>query len=51
MSFTRRAVIAAPVAVLAAPGLVRAQSGTIRLVVGFPAGGGVDAIARPVAQR
>jgi tripartite-type tricarboxylate transporter receptor subunit TctC len=51
MSLTRRAALLAPAALLAAPGLVRAQSGTIRLVVGFPAGGGVDAIARPVAQR
>lgn len=52
MSLTRRAALAAPAAaVLAAPGLVRAQSGTIRVVVGFPAGGGVDAIARPIAQR
>jgi tripartite-type tricarboxylate transporter receptor subunit TctC len=51
MSVTRRVAIAAPAALLAAPGLVRAQSGTIRLVVGFPAGGGVDAIARPVAHR
>lgn len=36
---------------LAAPGIARAQAGAIRLVVGFPAGGGVDSIARPVAAR
>ncbi|MBY0338134.1 MAG: tripartite tricarboxylate transporter substrate binding protein [Acetobacteraceae bacterium] len=49
MNLSRRAALAAP-AILAA-GTARAQSPAIRLVVGFPAGGGVDAIARPVAAR
>jgi tripartite-type tricarboxylate transporter receptor subunit TctC len=48
MDMLRRLLLGAP---LLAPALAAAQSGTIRLVVGFPAGGGVDAIARPVAQR
>ncbi len=48
MDLLRRALLGAP---LLTPALAAAQSGSIRLVVGFPAGGGVDAIARPVAQR
>ncbi|MCX8134100.1 MAG: tripartite tricarboxylate transporter substrate binding protein [Roseococcus sp.] len=51
MPIRRRAAFGASALLLAAPGLARAQSGAIRLVVGFPAGGGVDSIARPVAQR
>jgi tripartite-type tricarboxylate transporter receptor subunit TctC len=51
MSLTRRGALAAPALLLAAPRPSLAQSGAVRLVVGFPAGGGVDAIARPVAQR
>jgi hypothetical protein len=55
MKLTRRTLIhgagGTALGVLAAPSLLRAQSGAIRLVVGFPAGGGVDAIARPVAAR
>ena len=50
MHLTRRA-LGASLGFLAAPGILRAQTGAIRLVVGFPAGGGVDSIARPVAQR
>ncbi len=50
MRITRRA-LGASLGLLAAPNLASAQSGAIRLVVGFPAGGGVDAIARPVAHR
>lgn len=50
MRFTRRA-LGASLGLLATPGILHAQAGTIRLVVGFPAGGGVDSIARPVAQR
>lgn len=48
MRLSRRAALAAP---LLAPALARAQGGAIRLVVGFPPGGGVDAIARPTAAR
>ena len=51
MTLHRRALLAAPALLLGAPSSGSAQSGTIRLVVGFPAGGGVDSIARPVAQR
>ena len=36
-------------AVLAGP--AQAQSGTIRLLVGFPAGGGTDVIARTLAEK
>lgn len=32
-------------------GLAQAQSGTIKLMVGFPAGGGTDAIARTLAEK
>lgn len=48
----RRALLAAPL--LAAPALGRAQAfptRPIRLVVGFPPGGGSDLVARPIAQR
>ncbi len=40
---------AALFAAMAAP--VHAQSGTIRLLVGFPAGGGTDVIARTLAEK
>jgi tripartite-type tricarboxylate transporter receptor subunit TctC len=49
VDFQRRAVLAAPFVLPALS--ARAQGGSIRLVVGFPAGGGVDAIARPVVAR
>ncbi|MCU0888201.1 MAG: tripartite tricarboxylate transporter substrate binding protein [Rubritepida sp.] len=50
--FPRRALLAAPL--LAAPALSHAQAfpaRPIRLVVGFPPGGGSDLVARPIAQR
>ncbi len=51
----RRDVLALAGATLASaalPGLARAQDGkTVRLLVGFPAGGGTDAIARLLAER
>ena len=49
----RRTLIAATAVTLAAP-LVKAQSlpkGPVRIIVGFPPGGGTDALARVVAQK
>jgi tripartite-type tricarboxylate transporter receptor subunit TctC len=49
----RRTFIAGATAMLAAP-MVRAQTlptGQVRIVVGFPPGGGTDAVARVIAQK
>ena len=54
MLFHRRAMLrgALLASALLASGLAAAQSGkTIRLLVGFPAGGGTDAIARVLAEH
>ncbi|RYF63950.1 MAG: Twin-arginine translocation pathway signal, partial [Comamonadaceae bacterium] len=51
MFFSRRSVLALAAATAMA-GLAQAQSGTpIRLLVGFPAGAGTDAIARMLGEK
>jgi tripartite-type tricarboxylate transporter receptor subunit TctC len=42
---------AALAAAVAAPGTALAQSRTVKILVGFPAGGGTDAIARTLADK
>jgi tripartite-type tricarboxylate transporter receptor subunit TctC len=53
MKMQRRSLITAAAATLAAP-MLRAQTlpgGPVRIVVGFPPGGGTDALARVVGQK
>jgi tripartite-type tricarboxylate transporter receptor subunit TctC len=48
----RRSLLATPLLALGAPALAQAfPARPIRLVVGFPPGGGSDLVARPIAQR
>ncbi|MEZ5662649.1 MAG: tripartite tricarboxylate transporter substrate-binding protein, partial [Burkholderiaceae bacterium] len=57
MSFKRRSWILATLTALAAPSAAllpvqaHAQAATTRILVGFPAGGGSDAIARILAEH
>ncbi len=53
MQFTRRcvALFSVMATALAAPAWVGAQARPLRILVGFPAGGGTDAIARVLADR
>ena len=51
MSYTRLALTFCAVVLVGLAGPVQAQNGTIRLLVGFPAGGGTDVIARTLAEK
>ena len=52
MSYTLRlALTFCAVVLVGLAGPVQAQNGTIRLLVGFPAGGGTDVIARTLAEK
>ena len=52
MSYTLRLALTFYAVVLVGlAGPVQAQNGTIRLLVGFPAGGGTDVIARTLAEK
>ena len=48
---TRRLTVALAVGTLCLGNLSHAQTGTVRLLVGFPPGGGTDAIARTLADK
>lgn len=52
MTLTRRALAAS---IIAAPGVARAQGAfpdrPVRVIIGYPPGGGVDTVGRPVMQR
>jgi tripartite-type tricarboxylate transporter receptor subunit TctC len=48
---TRRLAVALAVGALSLGNLAYAQSGTVKLLVGFPPGGGTDAIARTLADK
>lgn len=54
-TLNRRRALAAGAAALAAPAVARAQTGlpagTIRLLIGFPAGGGTDVMGRIVVEK
>ena len=52
ISYTLRLVLTfCAVVLVGLAGPVQAQNGTIRLLVGFPAGGGTDVIARTLAEK
>ena len=50
-ALTRRKTLAAAACLMLACASAQAQPSTIKLMVGFPAGGGTDAIARTLAEK